>query len=231
MKPQVTQVLRRHMYVAVMVAALVVVGGGFAYASIPGPDGVISGCRNKSTGVLRVIDRDAGVRCRASERALDWNQVGPQGPPGQEGAQGAAGVQGPPGIVNAIFAGSRTHVDLVPSPTQILAVDLPAGAWYVQGIVGLGNFSGQRVPVLCAVGSTGGSYTTTSITALAPYPGTGGDAVSLPVSAVFTLDQPGRAWIECMSNTGNPGVTAFAEGRQMTAVSLANVTVQQNPDA
>jgi hypothetical protein len=121
-------------------------------------------------------------------------------------------------------------VDLPPTPTTILAVDLPAGAWYVEGVIDLGNFSGQRVPVLCSIGATAESHTTTSITAVAPYPGPGGDAVALPVSAVFTLDQAGRAWIECLSNTGDTAVTAFAEGRHMTAMNLSNVTIQQDPD-
>jgi hypothetical protein len=56
-------------------ALLAVAAGGIAYASIPGDDGVINGCRQKSTGALRVIDSSAS--CNSSEVALNWNQRGP----------------------------------------------------------------------------------------------------------------------------------------------------------
>ena len=53
-----------------------------ALASIPDSSGVIHGCRSKTTGVLRVIDSDAGQRCLAGEAELTWNQQGPPGPAG-----------------------------------------------------------------------------------------------------------------------------------------------------
>jgi hypothetical protein len=212
---------RRGVVFAVIVTALVL-GGGFAYATIPSSDGVISGCWNKRTGVLRAIDREAGVTCLAAENALDWNQVGPQGPPGPQGPQG------PAGIVNAYFAGSRTHVDIPTVFTPILALDLPGGTWYVEGTVQLVNFSGQRVPVLCSL-SGGATHTTNSTAQLPSYP-EGGFDISLPVSGVVSLDAAGRVEIQCVSNTGDPAVTAFTEGRHMTALSVANVTIQQDPD-
>jgi hypothetical protein len=56
--------------------------GAFAYASIPGGDGVIHGCYKKNGGTLRVIDA-ATESCDArNEMPLSWNQTGPQGPPG-----------------------------------------------------------------------------------------------------------------------------------------------------
>jgi len=65
---------------------LVVAASTVALASIPDSNGVIHGCRNKATGVLRVIDSDAGQQCLSVEAALTWNQTGPQGPPGPGGA-------------------------------------------------------------------------------------------------------------------------------------------------
>jgi hypothetical protein len=73
---------------------LVVAGGAAAIASIPARNGTITGCRNKQTGVLRVINAEVGQRCRAGEARLTWNQRGPAGP---QGPQGAPGPQGPPG--------------------------------------------------------------------------------------------------------------------------------------
>jgi len=50
------------------------VGGGVAYASIPdSTTGLISSCLTTSTGVVRVIDAQAGAVCKSSEKALNWN--------------------------------------------------------------------------------------------------------------------------------------------------------------
>jgi hypothetical protein len=88
-------------------AGLLVAGGSLAYAAIPDAQGVIHGCRDTSTGDLRVIDTQTrlGVtsRCSVSESPLNWNQTGPQGDtgpqgvPGPVGPQGDTGPQGPPG--------------------------------------------------------------------------------------------------------------------------------------
>lgn len=76
-------------------------------STIPGPDGIIHSCYNATgnpAGSLRVIDPSAGVRCAKNERALDFNQTGPQGPqgaqgvPGERGLQGEAGPAGPQGL-------------------------------------------------------------------------------------------------------------------------------------
>jgi hypothetical protein len=52
-----------------------VIGGGIAYASIPGADGTISACYNKTTGQLRVVDADAGQVCKTTENPLQWEQA------------------------------------------------------------------------------------------------------------------------------------------------------------
>jgi hypothetical protein len=75
--------------------ALVVALGGVAYASIPGPNGVIKGCYAKPgllgirAGELRVIDSNA--HCRITENPISWNQ---QGAPGTNGTNGTNGVSG-----------------------------------------------------------------------------------------------------------------------------------------
>jgi len=73
------------------VVAIAVVG--IVYAAIPGQDGVIHGCYNKSNGALRVIDSTTG-NCTSKENPITWNQVGPMGP---VGPRGVVGPQGPPG--------------------------------------------------------------------------------------------------------------------------------------
>lgn len=91
---------------ASVVAGGMLVGGGVAYAAIPANDGVIHACYTTSgtvigpsKGTLRVVDE--GERCRSNERALPWNQTGPQGLQGAQGAPGPQGVQGPQGTQGA----------------------------------------------------------------------------------------------------------------------------------
>jgi len=72
--------------VAVMAAIAI---GGIAWASIPGPDGVIHGCyktSNPATGSVIVIDHTAS--CPSGFAPLNWNQTGPQGPQGPSGVLG-----------------------------------------------------------------------------------------------------------------------------------------------
>lgn len=64
--------------IAAVVAALTVamlVGAGIAYASVPGPGGVINGCRKNTDGSMRVIDSTAS--CPSGWTALNWRQVDP----------------------------------------------------------------------------------------------------------------------------------------------------------
>jgi hypothetical protein len=89
--------------------ALVLAGTGLAVASSPGRGAVISTCYRASGGGLRVIDtarKGSAGNCSKKEKALSWNQQGPQGvrgvpglqgTPGVQGAQGLQGVQGMPG--------------------------------------------------------------------------------------------------------------------------------------
>ena len=80
-------------FLGAAVAALAA-ASGVAYATIPDGDGAIHGCYGKNSGVLRVID-NAGAQCLGAERALTWNEEGPQGPMGPSGADGAPGQAGP----------------------------------------------------------------------------------------------------------------------------------------
>jgi hypothetical protein len=85
--------------VAVGVGSATILIAGAAFASVPGYDGVINGCRNNSTGSLRAIDSEA--RCRPGETALNWNNRGPAGARGNTGAQGPTGATWPTGPTGA----------------------------------------------------------------------------------------------------------------------------------
>jgi hypothetical protein len=72
---------------------------GIGWAAIPSGGGsVISGCYEKRTGVLRVIDAEAGKTCTQWETPISWSQQGPKGDPGVAGAKGEPGATGAPGL-------------------------------------------------------------------------------------------------------------------------------------
>jgi hypothetical protein len=92
-------------------STLVLVIGGFAYASIPDGTGTIHGCYKTSNGQLRVIDVDAGESCGVAEQPLDWGQAGPEGPPGVPGEAGPPGPPGPPGPAGATTIAGIVELD------------------------------------------------------------------------------------------------------------------------
>ena len=85
-------------------AAIFVIGAGVAWAAIPGSSGVISGCYEKRTGILRVIDAETGKTCLSFETPISWNEaglkgpMGDKGPTGDKGLAGDKGPQGDPGL-------------------------------------------------------------------------------------------------------------------------------------
>ncbi|HEY5987260.1 MAG TPA: hypothetical protein VIV12_12935 [Streptosporangiaceae bacterium] len=119
--------MRRTITVA-LAALLLLVVGAVAYASIPGPDGVIHACyktSNPAQGALIAIDSAAS--CPSGYTALNWNQTGPQGPAGPQGPQGPAGVNGVSGLeivthgVQVAGGGQLTDVT-VQCPTGKVAI-------------------------------------------------------------------------------------------------------------
>ncbi len=92
--------LTRRGGIAALALLAVLAAVGVGYAAIPSADGVIHSCYNASSnpsGQLRIIDAEAGGKCAKNEKALDFNQRGPQGPKGDTGPQGLQGVQGETG--------------------------------------------------------------------------------------------------------------------------------------
>jgi hypothetical protein len=81
--------MKKLLAAAGITAGLLLVGG-VAVASIPGPTGVINGCRSNSTGLVYVIDSSA--TCGFNMTPLPWNQTGAQGAPGVTGPAGPSGT-------------------------------------------------------------------------------------------------------------------------------------------
>jgi len=91
---------KRAMRLIGLVAVLLTLAGGVAYATIPGADGVIHACYAKSGGALRVVDASV-TGCKSGETSLDWNMHGPAGQQGAAGAVGPIGPAGPAGSAGA----------------------------------------------------------------------------------------------------------------------------------
>jgi hypothetical protein len=72
-----------------VVAGVAYAGGGSSATA------AIRACRNKTTGLLRVVN--AGANCRTGETLLSWNVEGPTGPSGPAGPKGESGVAGAQG--------------------------------------------------------------------------------------------------------------------------------------
>jgi hypothetical protein len=92
---------RKQVVFGAFVGGAVTLSAAVAFAQVPSQDGVIYGCYDGKTRLLRVVD--SGVPCGKNEFALSWNQrgepgvAGPQGAPGAQGPAGAPGSAGPAG--------------------------------------------------------------------------------------------------------------------------------------
>jgi hypothetical protein len=121
--------------VAVLAAA------GVGYAAVPSADGVIHGCIGTNpAGSLRVVDAEAGDKCRTNERELTWNQQGPKGDKGDTGPAGPAGPQGPAGPIGP------TGVAGVAGPVGPAGPQGPAGPAGAQGPAGANGLPGPAGP-------------------------------------------------------------------------------------
>jgi hypothetical protein len=93
----IKELRRRGMRIVLAATAMLAGAAGVALATIPGSAGVINGCYEKRTGILRVIDTEAGKTCTSFETPISWNQAGPKGDPGPAGPAGPTGADGAPG--------------------------------------------------------------------------------------------------------------------------------------
>jgi hypothetical protein len=177
-------------------------------------------------GAVRVIDKEAGQSCRSNETALPWNQKGtkgdsgstgargepgakgnpgPQGEPGQDGqhgqagAQGPAGPAGPPGRTEVYFDYSTDIGGLHLEPGVYAALELPPGAYVVEGRIELTNKLGDRThDAQCTLPSEeGGGLRVEAAYRLEAHPSPGA-RVAASVTAAFNHDG-GRVELRCQA--------------------------------
>jgi hypothetical protein len=193
-----------------LVAVLAAVGVG--YAAIPSAAGVIHSCYNATanpSGGLRVIDAEAGAKCSKNEKALDFNQTGPQGPQGiqgvkgdkgdqgiqgvkgdqgDQGVKGDTGAPGPAGVSNVYQASAVTDLKTEVGP---LSVSVPAGNYLVVGNGEVANSDGDDQRAVCSLQGR-----VVSEERLDDYDSGLNDA-NLPITGTAVLDNPGTITIDC----------------------------------
>jgi hypothetical protein len=127
---------RRLVFFAPVVAVGLALAGGIAYATIPDSSGIIHGCRNNASGLLRAIDSPS-QSCTSGESQLDWVQatafdafIGPFN-----------GVGGNIEITSTSFG----------TPTHVLTLNLPAGAFVLSAQVIAAKADGKE-RLICSTG-------------------------------------------------------------------------------
>jgi hypothetical protein len=184
-------------------------------ATIPGPNGVISGCFGKDGGALRVLDTELGG-CDAKETILTWNQPGPQGlggPSGPQGPTGTTGTAGQPGPVggegpaggtglvgpsgqagdggHAWFALTTSFGGLENAGQDVLFVTVPAGQYLVKASLSLVNAVNSDQNATCTLSTRAKQES---------FLGGNGDAasrLSMALSDVVNFDSPKTVTLHC----------------------------------
>ena len=236
--------LSRRALVLAVTALAVTVAGSVAYATIPGADGTINGCYEKRTGMLRVIDSDAGARCTSLETPIAWSRQGPQGatgavgptgPAGADGAQGPkgdagpVGPAGPAGPSDLYAADQKATVKLDGSYHAIARLSLPPGKYFVSGTVEFQSFADEAhdLFVSCELDSpSGGGNIGGSETAVGKeYTAIGG--VSVQGAQSLAID--GTVALDCRATVGLTTAAPSAlnaYGGQISAIKVGDLHKQ-----
>jgi len=152
--------MRQGTFVVAALCAGVFLGGvAVGIAAIPDAGtGVISGCMTKM-GTTRIIDFQAGKRCRGTETLITWNQrgavgatgaTGPVGPTGPQGVPGPAGTPGPVGEKGDTGDVGPAGVAGLPGPQGPAGPQGDPGPQGPQGLPGAAGAQGPAGPGLVA---------------------------------------------------------------------------------
>lgn len=203
--------LIRPAFVALAIAAGLLVAGGIAYATIPDSNGVIHACYKvdpkgnlDANATLRLIDPSStkspdSAACKNNEQALNWSQTGPQGP------QGIQGPQGPSGSSHAYSTFKDVSQTLIaPQSHTVTSLTLPSGnyvVWATGSVVrhGIINTTGSDNDVKCALNGPDDNAVAAS-EAEANFDD--GDAVPYMLVATMQLENGGTITVDCTTKDG-----------------------------
>ncbi len=162
----------------------------------------------------------AGTACNKNQTPLTWNVAGPQG------------LVGPPGPSTAFttdnFSGGfgAEVVSTDPSnPTEIAALNLPAGDYVLNAVIGLyasvplGTLA-PFSPVQCSL-HNGAAIVGTDFRALVG--GASASFASLPVVATITLSAAGTVTVACVAGAG---LQVLTRPSTLTAIQVATLSTQ-----
>ena len=143
----------------------IVVSGSIAIAAIPdSTTKVITVCYTKTSGALRLIDKQAKATCNTkTEIELSWNQQGVKGdagPQGLLGLTGPAGANGAKGSVGPVGPAGTNGTNGATGPEGSMGANGPQGPAGPVGPAGANGVDGAQGPVGSQgpIGEPGGFY-------------------------------------------------------------------------
>jgi hypothetical protein len=211
---------RTRFLVALAGAGAIALIASAAWAVIPDASGTIHACYAQD-GVLRVVDSEAGQRCKKNERSLDWETAPAPAPE--------------PELPDSFVALRTQEVPLPQGRTVIAALELQPGKYEVTGKVFLFNSSSEVGPVSgvsCQLtpsnedgspGNSGGPPADPGHLALAPSgePGSAG-TIGLGVSQVLT--ETGSVVLDCYNHDPSEGSAPVASNAWIRAIEVGSIT-------
>lgn len=201
----------------VSIAALAVALGGVAWATIPGPNGVITTCYKQkainsgNTTPLQLIDT-AKTSCPSGFTTLSFNQTGPHGPAGHTGPRG-------PSDAYQSARAQQQEVHVYPLGTKVAGVDLPAGSYVINAKVDLANVSEQPRRGACDL-SGPQKIVDKAGARLAPQ-GAAGDEATLSLQ----IDEPaqGKVGVYCYIEHGSRHGAIVASHAVLNATQVGTI--------
>lgn len=222
--------LRRHRLLLAIAGVSVAAAASVAYAAIPSSGtGVVSACYGDGSRLLRVVDADAGERCRPDEKTLNLSQP----------INGYRSVRATPNEVEVTAVGSGPIGFPTPDhpPTRILGLNVPAGAYSISATIEARKDSGNG-DFLCWVQGSQSEFvpvfTRTSL---------GSDAghlrrVTLAATGFGSFGGTGAALTLSCWQAGNPAVPGSPSGENPTvfyanlnATNVAQATINIEPSS
>jgi hypothetical protein len=194
-------------YIAIAVIAVVAGGAAIAYAAIPDSKGIIHGCRNNGSGLLRVID--TGQTCLASETPLDWVQ--------------SAGFE----VYRSFGFSPPVEITAVaPASQHVMTLTLQPGSYQITTSVEVQKDSGNG-DLVCFTRTAPGFATSVQRGAMGTDPG---DSRLLTMSGtgLFDFADGGDAELRCRQNAGATGANPLVIETDITAVRIG--TISQHED-
>jgi hypothetical protein len=190
----------RSQRIFVLAATTILLTAIIAFATIPGPNGVINSCYHKNDGELRVVE--SPDQCKSNEEALTFNQTGPQGPEGPQGPAGPSGTS----QVYAVYAPGPFFVNSgYPAGNPLVATkDVPAGTYVINvKLTAVNDDAGGKHNLFCNL-STGDNAAASVTDRNFPYyiDGNAGYA-SIHLQDVYTFSAPGTIQVLCRGEIMN----------------------------